>query len=113
MRDGDDGAGGAADPVSSPAVTAALVVELLAELRELRLDLSGLRAQLDRGSSVPGRLLSRSDLKALGLERRAIDAVFLALPVVRLPGYARPLIEEVDYLELLESSTYEDDRIRP
>jgi hypothetical protein len=35
--------------------------------------------------------LSRSDLCALGLERRAIDAVFRACPVVALPGYSRPL----------------------
>jgi hypothetical protein len=62
---------------------------------------------------VPGRLLSRSDLRDLGLERRAIDAVFAALPIVRLPGYARPLIREVDYLELLESSCYADNRVRP
>lgn len=36
---------------------------------------------------TPGALLTRSDLRELGLERRAIDAVFRALAVVFLPGY--------------------------
>src|SRR3954469_22313096 len=40
----------------------------------------------------PGALLSRSDLRDLGLERRAVDAVFRVLPVVSLPGYARPFV---------------------
>jgi hypothetical protein len=36
-----------------------------------------------------------------------------SLPVVRLPGYARPLIRETDYLALVEESSYADDRVRP
>ena len=56
--------------------------------------------------------LSRTDLAALGLERRAVDAVFRALPVIALPGYARPLVRVEDYLELIEDSTYRDDRVR-
>jgi hypothetical protein len=47
----------------------------------------------------------------LGLERRAVDAIFRALPVVCLPGYSRPLIRVRDYLELVESSTYRRDRV--
>jgi hypothetical protein len=35
---------------------------------------------------TPGALLSRTDLRELGLERRAVDAVFRALPTVHLPG---------------------------
>jgi hypothetical protein len=62
---------------------------------------------------TPGALLSRSDLRRLGLERRAIDAVFRALPVVALPGYSRPLIRAEQYLELVEEHTYCDDRVRP
>jgi hypothetical protein len=31
-------------------------------------------------------MLSRTDLRDLGLERRAVDAVFRALPVVKLLG---------------------------
>jgi hypothetical protein len=61
---------------------------------------------------TPGALLTRSDLRGLGLERRAIDAVFRALPVVALPGYSRPLIRAEQYLELVEEHTYRDDRIR-
>ena len=60
----------------------------------------------------PDALLSRTDLRELGLERRAVDAVFRALPVVVLPGYRRPLIRVRDYLELLARSTYDGDRVR-
>jgi hypothetical protein len=62
---------------------------------------------------TPGALLSRSHLRELGLERRAIDAVFRACAVVSLPGYARPLVRAHDYLALLEQSTYAGDRVRP
>jgi hypothetical protein len=88
----------------------------MAQVLELiRDELAALRTELERtsGARAPGRLLSRSDLRELGLERRAIDATFAALPVVRLPGYARPLIREADYLRLLEESSYVDDRVRP
>jgi len=61
---------------------------------------------------TPGALLTRSHLRELGLERRAVDAVFRACDVVVLPGYARPLIAASDYLELLERSTYRGDRVR-
>jgi hypothetical protein len=57
-------------------------------------------------------MLSRTDLRELGLERRAADAVFRALPVIVLPGYSRPLVRVGDYLELLERSTYRGDRVR-
>jgi hypothetical protein len=61
----------------------------------------------------PDAFLTRGDLAELGLERRAVDAVFRALPVVSLPGYSRPLIRVADYLKLVERSTYADDRVRP
>jgi hypothetical protein len=57
--------------------------------------------------------LSRGDLAELGLERRAVDAIFRACPVVSLPGYSRPLIRVGDYLTLLERSTYDGSRVRP
>jgi hypothetical protein len=62
---------------------------------------------------TPGALLTRSDLRELGLERRAVDAVFRALPVVALPGYSRPLIRAEHYRQLVEEHTYRDDRVRP
>ncbi len=61
---------------------------------------------------TPGALLTRSHLRGLGLERRAIDAVFRALPVVALPGYSRPMIRAEQYLALVEQHTYRDDRVR-
>jgi hypothetical protein len=60
----------------------------------------------------PDALLSRTDLRELGLERRAVDAVFRALPVVVLPGYSRPLVKVADYLALITESTYDGDRVR-
>jgi hypothetical protein len=62
---------------------------------------------------TPGALLTRSHLRALGLERRAIDAVFRALPIVFLPGYARPMVRAADYIAFVEESIYRDDRVRP
>lgn len=61
----------------------------------------------------PDAVLSRTDLRELGLERRAVDAVFRACPVIVLPGYSRPLIRVGDYLELIAQSTYAGDRVRP
>jgi hypothetical protein len=62
---------------------------------------------------TPGALLSRTRLRELGLERRAVDAVFRALPVVVLPGYSRPLVRAVDYCAFLEEHTYNGDGVRP
>jgi hypothetical protein len=65
---------------------------------------------------TPGALLTRSDLRKLGLERRAVDIVFRECPVIVLPGYTRPMIRVEAYHALLEGSTYCDrcgDRVRP
>jgi hypothetical protein len=58
-------------------------------------------------------MLTRSHLRELGLERRAIDAIFRALPVVALPGYSRPMVRVADYIAIVEKSTFHNDRIRP
>ena len=60
---------------------------------------------------TPDALLTRTHLRELGLERRAVDAVFRALPVVVLPGYSRPLIRADHYRALVERFTYHDDRV--
>jgi hypothetical protein len=60
----------------------------------------------------PGAFFSRGDLRELGLERRAVDAVFRACDIVVLPGYSRPLIRVADYLALLDESTYSRTRVR-
>jgi hypothetical protein len=62
---------------------------------------------------TPGALMTRSHLRQLGLERRAIDAVFRTLPVVALPGYSRPMIRAAEYHELVDAYTYRDNRVRP
>jgi hypothetical protein len=56
--------------------------------------------------------LSRTDLAALGLERRAVDAVFRGCPIVVFPGYRRPMIHVDDYLSFVEANTYRGDRVR-
>jgi hypothetical protein len=60
-----------------------------------------------------GAFLSRTDLRELGLERRAVDAVFRKLPIVALPGYSRPLVRREDFLEFIAEHTYCGDRVRP
>jgi hypothetical protein len=62
---------------------------------------------------TPGALLTRTDLRELGLQRSAVDAVFRALPVVVLPGYSRPMIRADDYVDFIAEHTYRDDRVRP
>jgi hypothetical protein len=57
--------------------------------------------------------LSRTDLAQLGLPRRAVDAIFRALPVVSLPGYSRPLVRVADYRAYIEENTYRGERVRP
>ena len=55
----------------------------------------------------PAALLTRGDLAELGLERRAVDSIFRACPVISIPGYSRPLIRVADYLDLITASTYD------
>jgi len=50
----------------------------------------------------PDAVLSRSDLRELGYERRAVDAIFRACDVIVLDGYSRPLITVADYRAYLE-----------
>jgi hypothetical protein len=57
--------------------------------------------------ATPEALLTRSHLRELGLEHRAVDAVFRACPVIALPGYSRPVIRARDYVALLERSTHD------
>jgi hypothetical protein len=68
---------------------------------------------LETPGALLTRLLTRSHLRELGLERRAIDAVFRTLPVIALPGYSRPMIRADEYLEFVEQHTYRGDRVRP
>jgi hypothetical protein len=55
----------------------------------------------------PAAMLTRGDLAELGLERRAVDSIFRACPIVALPGYSRPLIRVADYLDLIATHTYD------
>jgi hypothetical protein len=61
----------------------------------------------------PDAVLTRSDLRELGWERRAVDAIVRGCPAVAIPGYSRTVIRVADYLDLLERSTYAGDRVRP
>ena len=57
-----------------------------------------------RAGSIDG-IVSTSALE-LGVDIGALD-------VVVLPGYARPFVRVTEYLELVERSTFRDDRVRP
>jgi hypothetical protein len=61
----------------------------------------------------PHAFLSRTDLRELGLPRRAVDAIFRACEEFVLPGYSRPLIRVADYLEVIEKSRCGRDRVLP
>jgi hypothetical protein len=62
----------------------------------------------------PHAVLTRTDLRELGYERRAVDAIFRAVDVIVLPGYSRPVISVADYQELVGNSTYDRwTRVRP
>jgi hypothetical protein len=62
--------------------------------------------------AIPGAVLSRTDFRELGWERRAIDCLYRALPVIVLPGYSRPIVRAEDYLKYVAEHTYRDDRVR-
>lgn len=53
----------------------------------------------------PVAVLSRTDLRVLGYERRAVDAIFRASPVESWPGYSRPLLRVSDFLAWRERCT--------
>jgi hypothetical protein len=55
----------------------------------------------------PDAVLSRTDLRDLGYERRAVDAIFRGCSVVVLPGYSRPLIRVAEYDAFLERCTHD------
>jgi hypothetical protein len=58
-------------------------------------------------------LIDRKGLEALGLGRRAVDAVVRACPVVAIPGVRRVYLRRADVAEFLDACTYRDDRVRP
>jgi hypothetical protein len=61
---------------------------------------------------TPGALLTTSDLRTLGLQRGAVEAVFRELDNVVLPGYSRPMIRVEDYLTFIDANTYDGTRVR-
>jgi hypothetical protein len=71
------------------------------------------RPKADALLDSSGALLTRSHLRELGLERRAIDAVFRKLPVVVIDGYSRPMIRASDFVAYIDKQTYKSDRVRP
>jgi len=75
------------------------------------------RETLEERLALPQAFLSRTDLAALGLPRRAVDAVFREAArrdgVIYLPGYSRPLIRVEIYHAVVADSTYGNDRVWP
>jgi hypothetical protein len=66
---------------------------------------------------LPDAVLSRTDLSALGWQRRAVDAIFRECAkrdgVIVLPGYTRPMVRVETYRAVLAESTYGLDRVWP
>jgi hypothetical protein len=66
---------------------------------------------------LPEALLSRTDLAALGLPRRAADAVFRECGkrdgVVILPGYSRALVRVAAYRDVIAEATYREGDVWP
>lgn len=66
---------------------------------------------------LPEAFLSRVDLTALGLPRRAVDAVFRECGkregVVILPGYSRPFVRVSAYRAVIETATYGEGDVWP
>jgi hypothetical protein len=60
----------------------------------------------------PQAVVSRTDLRDLGYERRDVDAIFRACPIVALPGYGRPLLRVADFQAFLTEHTHGGDRVR-
>ena len=56
---------------------------------------------------------SRSDLHALGWERRAVDAIVRGCPAVAIPGYSRTVVLVRNYQASPAEHTFRGDRIRP
>jgi hypothetical protein len=56
---------------------------------------------------------SKQDLEALGLGRRAVDALVRALPHVAIPGVRRVYLRRADVERYLADHTYSNDRVRP
>jgi hypothetical protein len=75
------------------------------------------QAQLLERLELPEAVLSRTDLAALGWQRRAVDAIFRECAkrdgVVILPGYRRPMVRVATYRTVLAESTYGNDRVWP
>jgi hypothetical protein len=71
-----------------------------------------LSAAPDNGPVLPD-LIDRKGLEALGLGRRAVDAIVRACPVVAIPGVRRVYLRRADVAAFLEECTFHDDRVRP
>ena len=75
------------------------------------------REDLVQRLDLPDALLSRTDLAALGLPRRAADAVFRECAkregVVILPGYSRPFVRVSAYRDVLAEATYREGDVWP
>jgi hypothetical protein len=63
--------------------------------------------------TAPTALLDRADLRLLGWGERDIDRIFRACATIALPGAKKARIFVGDYLELVQTHTYRNDRVRP
>lgn len=55
----------------------------------------------------------RNGVRDLGLGRSAVDANFRQLPNIVFPGSSRPHVRADDYLQVVQQSPYDENRVRP
>lgn len=70
------------------------------------------RPALEELLRCPDAFLNRQDFFALGLGRRAVDAIIKEIGR-DVPGYSWSVVPVSDWLEFKERLTYHDDRVRP
>src|SRR5438067_1049623 len=70
-------------------------------------------AELRHRLAQPDAVLTRTDLRELGYERRAVDAILRACPVEKWPGYSKPMIRVSSFLDWRSRCTYDNTRVRP
>jgi hypothetical protein len=70
------------------------------------------RPALEELLRCPDAFLYRTDFFALGLGRRAVDAIIREIGR-EVPGYSRPVVLVGDWLAFKERLRYRDNRVRP
>jgi hypothetical protein len=75
-------------------------------------DVAKLASLTERLEHPEHAVLYRTDLRMLGWNRRAVDAIFRECPNIVIEGYSRTVIRAVDYIAWKAKNTLYEDRVR-